>query len=253
MVIGRCKIARGRPSGASSRDGGASSRRAAAGFPAISNNLLLERVEQHTVGVSGPPVRSTASAGAALALGATVSRYGGASSRRAAAGFPAISNDLSAERVDQHTVGVCGARVRSTASAGAALAPAPRRRARSETVAARAAGTELVRAAGQRRPCEPLGHGVTAGGPPGGAHIARLGLSEPLPQTPTLSAFQLHPRPARNRCRVRLTCSLLCPAVLGGASGTRPSGSTRPSRPRSRSRRRGPSGSRRGSRPWRAS
>ena len=112
MVIGRCKIARGRPSGASSRDGGASSRRAAAGFPAISNNLLLERVDQHTVGVSGPPVRSTASAGAALALGATVSRYGGASSRRAAAGFPAISNDLSAERVDQHTVGVCGARVR---------------------------------------------------------------------------------------------------------------------------------------------
>ena len=178
-VIGRRKIARGRPSGASSRDGGASSRRAAAGFPAISNNLLLERVEQHTVGVSGPPVRSTASAGAALALGATVSRYGGASSRRAAAGFPAISNDLSAERVDQHTVGVCGARVRSTASAGAALAPAPRRRARSETVAARAAGTELQRAAGQRRPCEPLGHGVTAGGPPGGAHIARLGLSAP--------------------------------------------------------------------------
>ena len=172
MVIGRCKLARGRPSGASSRDGGASSRRAAAGFPAISNNLLLERVDQHTVGVSGPPVWSTASAGAALALGATVSRYGGASSRRAAAGFPAISNDLSAERVDQHTVGVCGARVRSTASAGAALAPAPRRRARSETVAARAAGTELQRAAGQRRPFEPLGRGVTAGGPPG-AHTSQ--------------------------------------------------------------------------------
>ena len=148
MVIGRCKLARGRPSGASSRDGGASS-------------------------------------------------------RRAAAGFPAISNDLSAERVDQHTVGVCGARVRSTAPAGAALAPAPRRRARSETVAARAAGTELQRAAGQRRPCEPLGHGVTAGGPPGGAHIARLGLSEPHHETPTVSEFHLHPRPARNRCRVQ--------------------------------------------------
>jgi len=143
MVIGRCKIARGRPGGASSRDGGASS-------------------------------------------------------RRAAAGFPAISNDLSAERVDQHTVGVYGARVRSTASAGAALAPAPRRRARSETVAARAAGTELQRAAGQRRPYEPLGHGVTAGGPPGGAHIARLGLSEPHLEASTVSAFQLHPRPARN-------------------------------------------------------
>ena len=148
MVIGRRKLARGRPSGVSSRDGGASSRRAAAGFPAISNNLLLERVDQHTVGVSGPPVRSTA-------------------------------------------------------SVGAALAPAPRRRARSETVAARAAGTELQRAAGQRRPCEPLGHGVTGGGPPGGAHIARLGLSEPHPQTPTVSAFQLHPRPARNRCYSR--------------------------------------------------
>ena len=199
MVIGRCKIARGRPGGASSRDGGASSRRAAAGFPAISNNVLLERVERHTVGVSGPPVRSTASAGAALALGATVSRYGGASSRRAAAGFPAISNDLSAERVDQHTVGVCGARVRSTASAGAALAPAPRRRARSETVAARAAGTELQRAAGQRRPYEPLRHGVTAGGPPGGAHIARLGLSAPHPEVGTVSPLQ----PARNRCRKR--------------------------------------------------
>ncbi|EGB03636.1 hypothetical protein AURANDRAFT_67831 [Aureococcus anophagefferens] len=113
MVIGRRKIARGRPSGASSRDGGASSRRAAAGFPAISNNLLMERVEQHTVGVSGPRVRSTTSVGASLALGATASRYGGASSRRAAAGFPAIFNDLSAERVDQHTVGVCGARVRT--------------------------------------------------------------------------------------------------------------------------------------------
>ena len=189
MVIGRRKLARGRPSGVSSRDGGASSRRAAAGFPAISNNLLLERVDQHTVGVSGPPVRSTASAGAALALGATVSRYGGASSRRAAAGFPAISNDLSAERVDQHTVGVCGARIRSTASAGAALAPAPRRRARSETVAARAAGTELQRAAGQRRPYEPLGHGVTAGGPPGGAHIAGLGLSRLiLKQSPRFSS-----------------------------------------------------------------
>ena len=216
MVIGRCKIARGRPSGASSRDGGASSRRAAAGFPAISNNLLMERVEQHTVGVSEPRVRSTTSVGASLALGATASRYGGARSRRAAAGFPAIFNDLSAERVDQHTVGVCGARVRTTAPAGAALAPAPRRRARSETVAARAAGTELQRAAGQRRPCEPLGHGVTAGGPPGGADIARLGLSEPHPEAPTVSEFQLHPRPARNRCRVQKRTTLSTMPWMGG-------------------------------------
>ena len=144
MVIGGRKLARGRPSGASSRDGGASSRRAAAGFPAISNNVLLERVERHTVGVSGPPVRSTA-------------------------------------------------------SAGADLDPASRRRARSETVAARAAGTELQRAAGQRRPYEPLRHGVTAGGPPGGAHIARLGLSAPHPEVGTVSPLQ----PARNRCRKR--------------------------------------------------
>ena len=78
---------------------------------------------------------------------------------------------------------------------GVALGPKPLRLG--------ATGTELQRAAGQRRPYEPLGHGVTAGGPLGGAHIARLGLSEPHPEASTVSTFQLHPRPARNRCRVQ--------------------------------------------------
>ena len=172
MVIGRRKIARGRPSGASSRDGGASSRRAAAGFPAISNNLLMERVEQHTVGVSEPRVRSTTSVGASLALGATASRYGGASSRRAAADsqrFSTIFRRSASINIRWACVGRgYGPRPRRAPlwprRHGVALGPKPLRLG--------ATGTELQRAAGQRRPCEPLGRGVTAGGPPG-AHTSQ--------------------------------------------------------------------------------